>query len=361
MDALIVLLPGDGIGPEVTREAVRVLRAVASLFGHEFRFQEAAIGGAAVDKHGEPLPAETLETCQGADAIFLGAVGGDKWNDTPPHLRPEQGLLALRRELGLFANLRPLRAIPALHDASPLRPERLQGVDFVIVRELTGGVYFGERHEGETRATDLCKYDQHEIERIARMAGEIASGRSKRITSVDKANVLATSRLWRKTVERVMADEFPAVELRHALIDSTAMNLITHPRDFDVILTENMFGDILSDEAAGVVGSLGLLPSASCGAEKPGVFEPVHGSAPDLTGKGIANPYAAILSAALLLDQGLGLQLEAEAVRNAVDSAIGDGVLPLDIVIAEDAQAYSTTETGSTVVERITAPPASTP
>lgn len=353
MDALIVLLPGDGIGPEVTAEAVRILECIGERFGHRFRFEDAAIGGAAIDEAGEPFPAATLAACQRADAILLGAVGGEQWEAQPPNLRPEQGLLSLRKEMGLFANLRPVKAYSALRDASPLRPERVEGVDFVIVRELTGGIYFGEKQEGTERATDLCEYGVSEIERITRIAGQMAMQRSRRITSVDKANVLATSRLWRSTVTRVISEEFPEVELEHSLVDSTAMHLINCPRDFDVIVTENMFGDILSDEAAAVVGSLGMLPSASCGAERPSVFEPVHGSAPELASRGIANPYAAILSAALLLEQGLGLSNEAAAVRDAVATAIESGALPEDLQSSGTWTTYSTREVGDAVLNRV--------
>lgn len=353
MDALIVLLPGDGIGVEVTAEAVRVLERVAQKFGHQFTFREAVIGGAAIDATGEPFPAATAQACHEADAVLLGAVGGDKWNGQPPQLRPEQGLLKLRRELQLFANLRPLQAWPALSHASPLKEEHLAGVDFIIVRELTGGVYFGERKEGTDEATDICTYARYEVERIVRLAAEIAMRRSRKLLSVDKANVLATSRLWRATAERVVREEFPEVELKHGLVDSTAMHLIAHPRSFDVIVTENMFGDILSDESAAIVGSLGMLPSASCGAGKPAVFEPIHGSAPPLAGRNIANPYAAILSASLLLEQGLGLTDEAADVRQAVTAAIDAGCLPADLTRGTTRPTCSTTAVGDAVLCRL--------
>ncbi|MGH8188154.1 MAG: 3-isopropylmalate dehydrogenase, partial [Steroidobacteraceae bacterium] len=281
MRASIVILGGDGIGQEVTREAVRVLEAIARRHGHEFVFAEHVIGGAAIDATQSPLPAQTLSACGTADAVLLGAVGGPKWSDPNAKIRPEQGLLALRKGLNLFANLRPVTIHPALFDASPLKAEVLKGTDIVVVRELTGGIYFGEKHRTDDFASDLCTYSVEEIQRVTRVAGRLARGRRKRIVSVDKANVLETSRLWRATVERVMREEFPEVELEHMLVDSAAMHLIRKPASFDVILTENMFGDILTDEASMLAGSMGLLPSASLGAGKLGVYEPIHGSAPD--------------------------------------------------------------------------------
>jgi 3-isopropylmalate dehydrogenase len=324
MAVSIAVLPGDGIGPEITAPTLELLSRVG-----DFAFAEHPFGGVSIDAHGTALTEETLAACRAADAVLLAAVGGPKWDSTDPAApRPEQGLLGLRKALGLYANLRPVRAVPALLDASPLRREVVERTDLLVVRELTGGIYFGEKTRTENRASDQCVYTTEEIERIARVA--FAAARSK-VTSVDKANVLETSRLWREVVRRVHAQEFPHVELEHALVDSTAMKLITAPRHFDVILTENMFGDILSDEASVVTGSLGLLPSASIGDGGPGLFEPVHGSAPDIAGQGIANPLAMFLSAALMLRHGLGRELEASAVESAVDRALDEGLRTRDL------------------------------
>jgi 3-isopropylmalate dehydrogenase len=345
----IALLPGDGIGPEVIAEARRVLEGVADIFGHRFAFDELLIGGAAIDAMGDPLPPETIAGCEAADAILFGAVGGPKWAGGPPERSPEQGLLGIRRHFGLFANLRPVRVVPALADLSPIKADRLAGVDLLVVRELTGGLYFGPRKEqGETAdAYDTMVYCEAEVERIARVAFAAAHGRRKKVTSVDKANVLATSRLWRRTVDRV-AKDFPGVTLDHQLVDSCAMQIVRSPASFDVILTENLFGDILSDEAAVLTGSLGLLPSASLGAGSRGLYEPVHGSAPGIAGRGIANPVGAILSAAMLLRHSLGLLREAEAVERAVDGALAAGILPADLR-SPAGQAKSTREVGKAV------------
>jgi 3-isopropylmalate dehydrogenase len=324
MAARIVTLPGDGIGPEILRAATQVLDAVG-----EFSYEEHVFGGASIDAHGSALTDETLAACRGADAVLLAAVGGPKWDTTDPHSpRPEQGLLGLRKGLGLYANLRPVRPLEALYDASPLKREIIERTDLLVVRELTGGIYFGEKTRSETAASDQCLYDVAEIERIARTGFEAARSR---VTSVDKANVLETSRLWRETVARVHSQEFPNIELEHLLVDNAAMRLIAAPRHFDVLLTENMFGDILSDEAAMLTGSIGMLPSASLGADGPGVFEPVHGSAPDIAGQGIANPLAMILSAALLLRHGLSREPEAAAIESAVDRALSDGLRTTDL------------------------------
>jgi len=332
MKARIVTLPGDGVGPEVVAAAVDVLKAVAAHFGHAFRFDEQRIGGCAIDATGEPLPAATLAACQHADAVLLGAVGGPKWSDPNAPVRPEQGLLALRAALGVYANLRPLRVHPALADLSPLKNEKLTGVDVLFVRELTGGAYFGAKTKTAEAATDECRYTVAEVERVARRAFELARGRRKRVTSVDKANVLETSRLWRRTVTRIAA-EYPDVTLEHQLVDSMAMLLLTRPASYDVVVTENLFGDILTDEAAAIAGSLGLLPSASLGdpstpaapALRAGLYEPIHGSAPDIAGQGVANPVGAILSAALLLRHSLGLKKEAAAVQGAVERVLREG------------------------------------
>jgi 3-isopropylmalate dehydrogenase len=338
MEARIAVLAGDGIGPEVTAEAVRALEQVAARFGHRFEFESALLGGAAIDATGEPLPAATLEQAMRADAVLLGAVGGPKWSDPNAAVRPEQGLLQLRKALGLFANLRPVVPHPAVLDASPIKPEILRGVDIMVVRELTGGIYFGEKSRTATEAVDVCRYSVVEIERVVRLAANLARDRRGKLTSVDKANVLETSRLWRSTVNLIMPAEFPDVTLEHLLVDSAAMHLLQRPRDFDVIVTENMFGDILTDEASMLAGSMGLLPSASLSDEaRGGVFEPIHGSAPDIAGRGIANPYAAILSAALLLRYSLRLSAEAQALENAVNQAIGAGVLTADLAPAGKA------------------------
>jgi 3-isopropylmalate dehydrogenase len=319
----LVLLPGDGIGPEIMASAVQVLDRLG-----EFEYDERLLGGTSIDAHGTPLTDEVLEACRGSDAVLLAAIGGPKWDTTEPDApRPEQGLLGLRKGLGLFANLRPVRPSPALLDASPLKRERIEGTDLLVVRELTGGIYFGERGlEGDT-AHDTCVYSEGEIERIARVAFRLAR---RKVTSVDKANILETSRLWRKTVERVAAGEDTPLE--HLLVDNAAMQLVSRPADFDVLLTENMFGDILSDEAAMLTGSLGMLPSASLGdGSGPGLFEPVHGSAPDIAGTGTANPLAMFGSVALMLRHGLAMEDEAAALESAVDRALGDGLRTPDL------------------------------
>ena len=320
----IAVLPGDGIGPEVMAAGLEVLAAVARVDVEEHLF-----GGASIDACGVALTDEVLAACAGADAVLLGAVGGPKWDTTDPAKpRPEQGLLGVRKGLGLFANLRPVRAIEALYGASPLREERIAGTDLLVVRELTGGIYFGAKTRTALGASDLCEYSVIEVERIARVA--FAAART-RVTSVDKANVLETSRLWREVVTRVHAEEFPAVELEHILVDNAAMALVSSPSRFDVIVTENMFGDILSDEAAMITGSIGMLPSASLGGAGPGLFEPVHGSAPDIAGAGIANPLAMFLSVALMLRRGLHLEAPAAAVESAVDRALAAGLRTRDL------------------------------
>ena len=330
MKAKITVLPGDGIGPEVTTCAVNVLRAIAMRCGHEFEFDEQLIGGIAIDAHGDPLPPATLAACKSADAVLLGAVGGPKWSDPNAKVRPEQGLLGLRAALGVYANLRPVRVHPKLAALSPLKNEKLHGVDLLFVRELTGGAYFGAKTRTADTATDECKYTVVEIERATRRAFEFARARRKHVTHVDKANVLETSRLWRSTVTRIARD-YPDVTLEHQLVDSMAMLLLTRPSAYDVIVTENLFGDILTDEAAALAGSLGVLPSASLGDGNAGLYEPIHGSAPDIAGKGLANPLGTILSAALLLRHSLGLEAEAAAIEGAVDAVIESGVLTRDL------------------------------
>jgi 3-isopropylmalate dehydrogenase len=321
----IVTLPGDGIGPEVLAAALEILNHVAP----DLEYEERLIGGAAIDATGTALPDETLDAARSSTAVLLAAVGGPKWDTTDPDKpRPEQGLLGLRQGLGLYANLRPVRPLPALYDASPLKREVIERTDLLVVRELTGGIYFGDKGRGNGRAHDVCSYTEAEVERIARTAFQAARSR---VTSVDKANVLETSRLWREVVMRVHSAEFPNVELEHVLVDNAAMQLIASPRHFDVILTENMFGDILSDEAAMLTGSIGLLPSASLGGDGPGVFEPVHGSAPDIAGQGVANPLAMFLSAALMLRHGLAREEDASRIESAVDRALEAGLRTGDL------------------------------
>jgi 3-isopropylmalate dehydrogenase len=338
----IVTLPGDGIGPEIMAPALELLERLG-----DFEFEEHVFGGASIDAHGVALTDEVLDACRGADAVLLAAVGGPKWDTTDPNApRPEQGLLGLRKGLGLYANLRPVKPIPALYDASPLRRERIEGTDLLVVRELTGGIYFGEKQRTAEMASDLCEYSVAEIERIARTGFRAARSR---VSSVDKANVLETSRLWRETVVRVHSEEFPHIELEHVLVDNAAMQLVSAPHHFDVILTENLFGDILSDEAAMLTGSIGMLPSASLGEEgSPGLFEPVHGSAPDIAGKGIANPLAMFLSAALMLRQGLGMEEPAQAIESAVQGALADGLRTHDL-----GGVAGTSDVSTVVLERL--------
>jgi 3-isopropylmalate dehydrogenase len=334
MASKIVLLPGDGVGPEVVAQARAVLEAVAKRGGKNFSFETCLMGGIAIDETGEALPAETLAACQKADAVLLGAVGGPKWDNPRAKVRPEMGLLGIRRGLGLYANLRPVRGYTELLASSPLKPDRVEGVNLLVVRELTGGLYFGAKFREDTpkgvRVVDTLEYHAFEIERIVKLAFEIARGRKKKLTSVDKANVLESSRLWREITTEVAAG-FPDVTLEHQLVDSCAMRLVTAPGSFDVIVTENMFGDILSDEAAVLTGSLGMLPSASLGEGKLGLYEPIHGSAPDIAGKGIANPLGTILSAALLLRHSLGLEAEARSIELAVEKALARGARTRDL------------------------------
>jgi 3-isopropylmalate dehydrogenase len=320
----VVVLPGDGIGPEITEAALRVLDRLG-----DFEYDEQPIGGVAIDEFGTALPDQTLEACASADAVLLAAVGGPKWDTTDPDApRPEQGLLGLRKGLGLFANVRPVRPLPALYDSSPLRRDRIEGTDLIVIRELTGGLYFGDRGRKDDTAWDTCIYTVAEIERIARVAFKTARAK---VTSVDKANVLESSRLWREVVMRVHSEEFPTVQLEHLLVDNAAMQLVNAPRHFDTILTENMFGDILSDEAAMLTGSIGMLPSASLGDGGPGLFEPVHGSAPDIAGTGKANPLAMLGSVAMMLRHGFSLETQAAALESAIDRALEEGLRTPDL------------------------------
>jgi 3-isopropylmalate dehydrogenase len=355
MNLNLTVLGGDGIGPEVTAQAVLVLQAVAERFGHKVQLQHKVIGGAALSVANDPLPADTIQACLSSSAVLLGAVGSPAFDHNPGHLRPEAGLLRLRRELGAYANLRPAVFFPALEDSSPLRPELVRGTDIMIVRELLGGAYFGQPRsiEGEVGsrvAINTMRYEENEIERIARVAFDLAMKRKRKVLSVDKANVLECSRLWRDVVTRVGKD-YPEVKLGHRYVDSAAMLLVARPTDFDVILTENMFGDILSDQAGGVVGSLGLLASASIGGPV-GLYEPVHGSAPDIAGKGIANPLGAILSVAMLLRHSFALEAEAACVEDAVSSALSAGARTKDLA-GKGHSVLSTTEMGARVVEAV--------
>jgi 3-isopropylmalate dehydrogenase len=352
LSSKIIVLGGDGIGPEVTAEAVRVLEAAGRKFGLRLEFQEELIGGIGYDKAGSPLPDATLKACEGAAAVLLGAVGGPKWADIPVKFRPEQGLLAIRKALGLFANLRPVAVIPELMNSSPLKPEKLKGVDIMVVRELTGGIYFGRKERTATSAVDTCEYTVAEIERVCRVAGQLATGRRGKVTSIDKANVLETSRLWRDVATRVFRDEFPKLIVEHLLVDAAAMHLLSRPADFDVMVTENMFGDILTDEASMLPGSMGMLASASLGDGPRGLYEPIHGSAPDIAGKGIANPAGAILSAALLLRYSLKAPEAAQAVESAVARAIGAGVRTRDIA-ARDETSVDTTAFADAVLRHL--------
>jgi 3-isopropylmalate dehydrogenase len=356
MKSLIQLLPGDGIGPEVVAVAREVLETVADCFEHQFTFSTHLLGGCAIDRHGTALPDETLAGAHAADAILLGAVGGPKWDDPSAKVRPEQGLLGIRKQLGLYANLRPVRPHPALTNLSPLKPERVRGVDFLVVRELTGGLYFGPKGRrpsagGGEEAFDTLVYSEAEIRRVVRLAFQLAQGRRKLVTSVDKANVLESSRLWRQ-VATAVGKEYPDVRLEHQLVDSCAMRLVTHAASFDVVVTENMFGDILTDEAAVLAGSLGLLPSASLGEGRKGLYEPIHGSAPDIAGRGIANPTGTILSAAMLLRHSLGLEREAAVVEQATSAVLASGRGTADLGVESPV---STEQFGAAVRERLRA------
>lgn len=350
MKLKIAVLPGDGIGPEVTKQSVKVLKAIAERFNHDFEFEEALVGAAAIEKTGEPLPYDTLELCRASNAVLFGAIGHPRFdNDPEAKMRPEQGLLRLRKGLGLFANIRPVKAYDKLLGQSPLRPERIAGTDMVIYRELTGGIYFGEKSTNEDgqSAFDVCSYNVLEIERLAHLAFKAAQHRRKKVTLVDKANVLETSRLWRKTVTS-LAKEYPDVELNFLYVDNAAMQMVLNPKQFDIILTENMFGDILSDEASVIGGSIGLLASASTGLENA-LFEPIHGSFPQATGKGIANPVASILSAAMLLEY-FDLTKEANVVRKAVEESIELNICTQDI---NTNNYYSTEKVGDFLESRI--------
>jgi len=355
LKANLVLLPGDGIGPEIVQQAERVLTHIANRFGHQFDFSSHPIGGIAIDEFGDPLPSATIDACQASDAILLGAVGGPKWDDPSAKTRPEAGLLKIRKELGLFANLRPIRLFDQLVDASPLRREIIEGTDILFFRELTGGIYFGESGRSGTGSQETAYqsmvYSVWEVERIVRLAAQAARGRDNRLTSVDKANVLEPSRLWRQVAARVMAEEFPDVTYDVVLVDAMAMHLINRPRDFDVVVTGNMFGDILTDEASMLPGSLGMLPSASLGDGGPGLYEPIHGSAPDIAGRGIANPLATILAAAMLLRHSLRLIDEAAAIEAAVEQVLADGLRTADIARGEPS--VGTEVMGAAVVERL--------
>lgn len=353
MQCNFVLLPGDGIGPEIVAQAKRVLIAVAEKFGHTFELSSHIIGGIAIDETGDPLPQATIDACRASDAVLLGAVGGPKWDDPSAKTRPEAGLLKIRKELGLFANLRPIQTFPELVDASPLKREIVEGTDILFVRELTGGIYFGpsgtEVVNGHDTAFQSMVYSVPEVERVVRLAAEAARNRRGKLTSVDKANVLEPSRLWRRVAERVVKNEFPELQYNVVLVDAMAMHLLSRPRDFDVVVTSNLFGDILTDEASMLPGSLGMLPSASIGAEGPGLFEPIHGSAPDIAGKNIANPLATILATAMMLRHALKQNDEADAIETAVRNVLASGARTADI--ASGARSIGTTEMGDLVLK----------
>ena len=352
MEALIVTLPGDGIGPEVLAAGQRTLERVATKFGHTFTFEEQLIGGAAIDATGSPLPDATIDCLASCNAILLGAVGGPKWSDPNAPVRPEQGLLNLRNILGVYANIRPVKVLPALADASPLKAEILSGVDMLVIRELTGGIYFGEKTRDADSASDLCSYSRSEVERIVRFAARLAKDRRGHLCSVDKANVLETSRLWRDVTDTLISAEFPELELETLLVDAAAMHLLSRPAEFDVIVTENMFGDILTDEASMLAGSLGMLPSASLGDTRRGLYEPIHGSAPDIAGKGIANPCGMIASCAMLLRHSLELTEEATALENAIETAINNGARTADLA-ADDGPVLGTEAMTAAILENL--------
>ncbi len=362
MEYHIAVLPGDGIGPEVTAEAIKVLHAVGERFEHQFLCTEGLIGGIALDQTGLPLPDATVQLCRQSDAVLLGAVGGPQWDNPNAEVRPEQGLLGIRKVLGLFANLRPVTIHPLLIASSPLRPERLAGVDMLVVRELTGGIYFGEKRRERTAdgewASDLCLYTQAEVERIVRVAADAARTRRGKLLLVDKANVLETSRLWRSITTRLMQQEYPDLQFETMLVDACAMHMLRRPADFDVVVTENMFGDILTDEASMLAGSMGMLPSASLGAAaegaptRMGLYEPIHGSAPDIAGQGKANPFATILSVALMLRYSLRLEAEAVAVEQAVQATLEAGTVTGDIAAAGQP-AHSTAAVGDAVAQAV--------
>lgn len=356
MEKKIVVLKGDGIGPEIVNEAIKVLDKVCEKFGHKFEYEEVDMGGCSIDKYGVPITDEGLEKCKNCDSVLLGAVGGPKWDGCDPSIRPEKGLLKVRSELGLFANLRPTKLFPQLADASPLKQEIVGGgIDLMIVRELTGGIYFGKRHtdtvDGELVATDEMTYSEHEIERIGRVAFESAMKRKKKLASVDKANVLDSSRLWRKTMHR-LSEEYPEVEYSDILVDNTAMQLIKNPCQFDTIVTENMFGDILSDEASMLTGSIGMMPSASLSETTLGMYEPIHGSAPDIAGMDIANPIGTILSAAMMLRYSFNMIEEADAIEEAVNKTLDDGYRTVDIM-KDGCMKLKCSEMGTEVAKRI--------
>jgi len=354
VEALIGVLAGDGIGPEVTAEAVRVLQAVSRRYGHQFAFRTGLIGGAAIDATGSAFPPATRQLCADADAILLGAVGGPRWSSPDAPVRPEQGLLDMRAAMGVFANLRPVVTHPSLYGSSPLKAERLAGVNILVIRELTGGIYFGRKERTASSATDVCTYSRHEIERVLRMAGQLAMQRRRKVTSVDKANVLETSRLWRSIAAELYPREFPGLQVEHLLVDAAAMHLLSRAADFDVIVTENMFGDILTDEASMLTGSLGMLPSAALGDGTRGLYEPIHGSAPDIAGQGKANPCGTILSSAMLLRHSLGLEAEAQQIEASVIAAIEAGQRTADIAGSAQA-AVSTRVMGDAVLSGIAA------
>jgi 3-isopropylmalate dehydrogenase len=351
MKADITIMSGDGVGPEITREAVKALQAIGSVFDHDFSLNEVLFGGIAIDETGTPYPEKTQQACKNSDAVLLGAVGGPKWSDPNMKIRPEkEGLLEMRADLGIYANIRPIKTYQELIDNSPIKNRYLENIDMVFVRELTGGIYFGEKKKTDTFASDICEYSKVEIERITRVAANIAQGRRKKITSVDKANVMATSQLWRSTTTELIEKEYSELELEHIFIDAATMHLLSRPADFDVILTDNLFGDILTDEAAMLTGSIGMLPSACLGEDSFGVYEPIHGSAPDIANQGIANPCGAILSVAMLLQYSLSLEEEAQVIEQSVAGVIEESILTKDLT---GSGYVSTEEMGTAVTKKI--------
>ena len=355
MEALIAVLPGDGIGPEIMREGVRVLEAIGEAGGHHFELREALIGGAAIDAEGDGFPPGTRAIVEEADVALLGAVGGPKWSAPDAPVRPEQGLLDLRAAMNVYANLRPVKTHPALYSASPLRPEYLADVDIMVVRELTGGIYFGDKSRTNDEATDVCTYHRSEIERVVRMAAQFARARRGKVTSIDKANVLDTSRLWRSVTDKLFREEFQDLELETLLVDAAAMHLLSRAKDFDVLVTENMFGDILTDEASMLCGSLGMLPSASLNENRRGLYEPIHGSAPDIAGQNIANPCATILTVAMMLEYSLDLAEEAGRIEHAVFAAIEAGYRTGDIA-PTGTKPVGTAEMGDQIIAQLGKP-----
>ena len=350
MKAEITVLAGDGIGPEITEHALNILNAIEKKYGHEFTLHDALFGGIAIDETGDPYPLETRELCKKSDAVLLGAVGGPKWSDPKAKTRPEKGLLDMRSDLGVYANLRQIKTYPQLIDNSPIENAKLKEIDILFVRELIGGIYFGEKEKTDNYAKDVCEYSASEIERIVKVAADLSMKRKNKLTSVDKANVMATSQLWRSVTTAMIEKEYPEIEIEHLLVDAATMHLLSRPADFDVIVAENLFGDILTDEASMLTGSIGMIPSASLGDNNFGVYEPIHGSAPDIQGKGLANPSGMILSVAMMLKHSFNLIEESDDIENAVEEVLSDGIFTADLS-SEDH--VSTDEMGNAILSKI--------